>query len=73
MGLLDNVKNAVSGSGSKDGNTDYVKQAEGYIGEDNLKNIKNKVGEDNYKKGEDYIRKEFGGSKETAEKTETKQ
>ncbi|CCH45086.1 hypothetical protein BN7_4664 [Wickerhamomyces ciferrii] len=76
MGLLDNVKNAVgeenfnkaqsalSGSGSgKDGeSTDYVKKAEGYIGEDRLKDIKSKVGEDNFKKGEDYVRSQFGGN-----------
>ncbi|CAM9013343.1 unnamed protein product [Wickerhamomyces anomalus] len=82
MGLFDSVKNqvgeenfskiqgALGGSGDKKSGeqTDYVKKAEGYIGEDRLKQIKDKVGEDNYKKGEDAIRKQFGGSSSEAER-----
>ncbi|KAL2706848.1 hypothetical protein KLU848_4547 [Kluyveromyces marxianus] len=71
MGLLDDVKDFASKHKSeKDG--DLIDQAEKYIGEERLGQIKKKVGEENFDKYEHQAKDFLDGNKEDDKKEEEK-
>lgn len=61
MGLLDSVKNSLSGKNSQgSGGGDFVDKAENFIGRNKINQVKKKVGERNFNKAEEAVRKKFG-------------
>lgn len=63
MGLFDKVKKAFDdnkgGDDANNNDNDYIKKAEGYLGEERVNQFKSKIGEDNFDKLENTVRNQF--------------